>query len=76
MPIGIAGSTAWALVISVTNPVPSPAPYAEPPVNLKTRAECEAIASAINAKASEAGVQRQLSAQCHQIEYIEIPKAR
>lgn len=72
--MGIAGTTAWALMISVTNPVPNPLPYVDPPVHLETQAECETIADAINAKAQQAGVQQQLSADCRQIEFIELPE--
>ena len=73
--MGIPGTTAWALVISVTNPVPSTIPWANPPVHMETEAECRNIATAINAKAHEAGVKEKLSADCHQIEFIEIPKS-
>lgn len=73
MPVGMAGTVAWALVISVTEPVPSPFPYANRPVHFETEAECQNVALAINGKAHEAGVQKQLSAQCRQIEYIDVP---
>ncbi|MCY1303101.1 hypothetical protein D9M68_720040 [compost metagenome] len=73
MPIGVVGTTAWTLVISVTNPVPSDFPYVNPPLDFETEAECRRIEKAINAKAYEAGVKAQLSAQCHQVEYVEPP---
>ena len=75
MAMAIPGTTAWALIISVTNPVPSEMPRANPPVHVETEVECRSIATAINAKAHEAGVQEQISADCHQIEFMKIPKS-
>ena len=74
MATGIAGTTAWALVMSVTNPVPSAVPYWEPAVEFGTEAECRNVANAINSKAAEAGVAEQLKASCSKINYIELPE--
>lgn len=72
MAMGEAGSIAWALMMTVTNPIPSTIPFSEPVVELETEAKCEEIAKAINHKAWVAGMKGQLIAKCHQIEYVEV----
>ena len=74
MPTGIPGTTAWVLVMTVANPVPSPVQHLEPSVEFKTEAECRNVAGAINGKAHEAGVQEQLKASCGKIVYMELPE--
>lgn len=69
MPIG---TIAWALIITVTNPVPCSIPYANPPAHFTTQAECENVAFVITSKVHQAGLQAQLSARCERIEYIDI----
>lgn len=69
--MGVIGSTAWALVMTVTDPIPSEMPHREPSVHLETEAQCEEIAAAINQKAWVAGVKDRLSATCRQIEYLD-----
>lgn len=76
MPMGIPGATAWVLMISVSDPVPRPEisiPYAvAPPVELESEAKCREVASAINAKASEAGVEQKLFAECKEIIHMDM----
>lgn len=74
MPIGAVGSTAWALLITVTDPIPSQYPSMEPSVHLEREDQCRRVADAINIKASQAGVREKLSARCAQVEYIEVPE--
>lgn len=74
MAMGEAGSIAWALMMTVTNPIPSTIPFSEPVVELETEAKCEEIAKAINHKAWVAGMKGQLIAKCHQIEYVDVPE--
>lgn len=71
MPVGIVGTTAWALIIGVTEQAPSTVKYADPPVHLETESQCKSIADAINSKASQAGVESRISARCTEIEYID-----
>ena len=74
MAMGAIGSTAWALVMTITDPVPSEIPNAEPPIHLETKEQCEEIAAAINSKAHQAGLSDRLEAKCSQIEYVEVPE--
>lgn len=64
----------WALVISVTDPIPSQMPYAEPPVHLETKAQCQMVADAINSKASQAGLESRISATCAEMQFLEVPE--
>lgn len=72
--MGTVGSTAWALLITVADPIPSQYPHLEPPVHLEREEQCRMVADAINTKASQAGVREKLSAKCAQIEFIEVPE--
>lgn len=74
MAMGAIGSTAWVLVMTVTDPIPSKIPHWEPSVHLETEAKCKEIAKAINQKALVAGMKKQLSATCNKIEYVEVPE--
>uniref|UniRef100_A0A6H1Z6W4 Uncharacterized protein n=1 Tax=viral metagenome TaxID=1070528 RepID=A0A6H1Z6W4_9ZZZZ len=74
MPIGSVGTTAWALLITVADPVQSSVPYAEPSLHMEQETQCRSIADAINGKAQQAGVASKISARCTQIEYVEIPE--
>jgi hypothetical protein len=74
MAMGAVGSTAWALVMTVTDPVPRAITYAEQPIHLETKAQCEEIAAAINSKADQAGISDRLEAKCSKIEYVEVPE--
>ncbi len=73
MPIGSVGTTAWALLITVADPVPSSIPYADTPLHMEQEEQCRSIADAINGKVQQAGVSGKIAARCEQIEYIEIP---
>lgn len=73
MPIGIVGSKAWLLLITVTDPVPRSIPYADPPLHMEQEEQCRSIADAINGKVQQAGISGKIAARCAQIEYIEIP---
>jgi hypothetical protein len=73
MPIGAVGTTAWALLITATDPIPSPIPHWEPAIHMEQEAQCQLIASAINSKAQQAGVEGKISARCAEIEFLEIP---
>lgn len=74
MALGVVGSTAWALLITVTEPAGSDIPNANPVVHMEQEEQCQSIADAINAKAYQAGVKEKLSARCDRIEYIEAPE--
>jgi hypothetical protein len=73
MPIGAVGTTAWALLITVTDPIPSPMTQWEPAINIEQEAQCQLIAEAINSKAQQAGIEGKISARCAEIEFLEIP---
>lgn len=74
MAMGAIGSTAWALVMTITDPVPSAIPHADQPIHLEKKEQCEEIAAAINSKANQAGLSDRLKAKCSQIEYVEVPE--
>lgn len=74
MAAGAVGTTAWALIISVTAATNTAMPRANPPVHTETREQCENIAGAINAKAELAGVASKMSARCARIEYVKPPE--
>lgn len=76
MAVGVIGTTAWMLVITVVDARQIDMPYANPPVDLETEAECRMVERAINTKAAQAGVSDRLQAECKEVEYVEVPQHR